>query len=398
MPEKIESIRQGSGVRSIRYTGGVIKIGVDAQTLLEKSAGLTYYSKGLIEAVLKQDQKNRYDLLLWRLFPKKPRPVLGEGRNFSYHYQRSFPYKVFYKLYKWGVGIPLELFFGRHDLYFFPNFVIYPHRQGKNVILVHDLTFEKVPQYVARRNVEFLRKFVPSSVARADHVVVNCEFTKRELIEAYRVPAEKVTVAYPGVDPNSFYPRSAKEKEEIKKKYGIAKPFLLFLGTLEPRKNVPAILKAYADLPNRRDFNLVLAGKRGWLFEEIFRTVADLGLEGDVIFTGYVPEEDRPKLMSAAEVFVFPSFFEGFGMPVVEAQACGTPVVTSNTTSLPEVAGEGGLLVDPRDVGAIGGAIARILSSPSLREDLVGKGLKNSRRFRWEDSGKKLIEIFNSLG
>ena len=374
-----------------------MKIGVDAQTLLEKSAGVTYYSKGLIEAVLKQDQKNRYDLLLWRLFPKKPRPVLGEGRNFSYRYQRFFPYKVFYKLYKWGVGIPLELFFGRHDLYFFPNFVIYPHRLGKNVILVHDLTFEKVPQYVARRNVEFLRKFVPPSVAKADHVVVNCEFTKNELVKAYRVPAEKVTVAYPGVDPKSFYPRSAKEKEEIKKKYGITKPFLLFLGTLEPRKNVPAILKAYADLSNRRDFNLVLAGKKGWLSDEIFRTVADLGLEEDVVFTGYVPEEDRPKLMSAAEVFVFPSFFEGFGMPVIEAQACGTPVVTSNTTSLPEAAGEGAVLVDPRDVGAIGGAIARILSSSSLRDELVGKGLKNSRRFRWEDSGKKLIEIFNSL-
>ena len=372
-------------------------IAIDAQPLLEQSAGVTYYSKGLIEAVLKQDQKNHYDLLLWRLFPKKPLAMFGGGWNFSYRYQRFFPYKVFYKLHKLGIDIPLELFFGRHDLYFFSNFVIYPHFKGKSVILIHDLTFEKVPQYVARRNVEFLRKFVPPSVARADHVVVNCEFTKNELIESYRVPAEKVTVVYPGVDPNAFYPRSEKEKEEIKKKYGITKPFLLFLGTLEPRKNVPAILKAYAGLKDRKKFNLVLAGKKGWLSEEIFRTVADLGLEEDVVFTGYVPEEDRPKLMSAAEVFVFPSFFEGFGMPVVEAQACGTPVVTSNTTSLPEAAGDGGVLVDPRDVGAIGGAIARILSSPSLRDELSRKGLKNSRRFRWEDSGKKLIEIFNSL-
>ena len=374
-----------------------MKIAIDAQPLLEQSAGVTYYSKGLIEAVLKQDKKNYYDLLLWRLFPKKTFSVLGEGRNFSYRYQRFFPYKVFYKLHKWVIDIPLELFFGRHDLYFFPNFVIYPHLKGKSVILIHDLTFERVPQYVARRNVDFLRKFVPSSVAQADHVVVNCEFTKRELIEAYRVPAEKVTVAYPGVDPKSFYPRSAKDKEEIKRKYGIAKPFLLFLGTLEPRKNVPAILKAYADLSNRRDFNLVLAGKKGWLSEEIFRTVADLGLEEDVIFTGYVPEEDRPRLMSAAEVFVFPSFFEGFGMPVVEAQACGTPVVTSNTTSLPEAAGEGAVLVDPKNVSQLTRALEEVLSSESRRKELVKKGLANAHRFDWNDSAQKLIEIFNSL-
>ena len=376
-----------------------MRIAIDAQPLLEQSAGVTYYSKGLVEAVLKQDRNNHYDLLFWRLFPKKPLPVLGEGRNFSYRWQRFFPYKIFYKLFKWGIRIPLELFFLiRPDLYFFPNFVVYPHRRGKSVVLIHDLTFEKVPQYVARRNVDFLKKFVPPSVARADHVVVNCEFTKRELIEAYRVPAEKVTVAYPGVDPKSFYPRSAKDKEEIKRKYGINKPFLLFLGTLEPRKNVPAILKVYADLPNRRDFNLVLAGKRGWLSEEIFRTVADLGLEEDVIFTGYVPEEDRPKLMSAAEVFVFPSFFEGFGMPVVEAQACGTPVVTSNTTSLPEAAGKGAVLVDPKNVYQLARAIEEVLSSGSLREKLVKKGLANARRFDWNESARKLIEIFNRLG
>ena len=376
-----------------------MRIAIDAQPLLEQSAGVTYYSKGLVEAVLKQDRNNHYDLLFWRLFPKKPLPVLGEGRNFSYRWQRFFPYKIFYKLFKWGIRIPLELFFLiRPDLYFFPNFVVYPHRRGKSVVLIHDLTFEKVPQYVARRNVDFLKKFVPPSVARADQVVVNCEFTKRELIEAYRVPAEKVTVAYPGVDPKSFYPRSAKDKEEIKRKYGINKPFLLFLGTLEPRKNVPAILKVYADLPNRRDFNLVLAGKRGWLSEEIFRTVADLGLEEDVIFTGYVPEEDRPKLMSAAEVFVFPSFFEGFGMPVVEAQACGTPVVTSNTTSLPEAAGKGAVLVDPKNVYQLARAIEEVLSSGSLREKLVKKGLANARRFDWNESARKLIEIFNRLG
>lgn len=373
------------------------RIAVDAQTLLEPSAGITYYTQGITKSILKLDRKNFYDLLLWRLFPKKILRMFGNGENFAYCYQRFFPYKLFYKFHKWGIDLPLELFFGKHDLYFFPNFVIYPYLKGKSVVVVHDLTFEKVPQYVAQRNVDFLKKFVPSSAARADQVVAVSEFTKRDLVSTYRVPAEKVTVVYPGVDEKVFYPRSEKEKDEVRKKYGITKPFVLYLGTLEPRKNVPAVIKAFAGLKNRKDFQLVLAGKTGWLSEEIFRTVKDLGLGEDVIFTGYVPDEDRPKLLSAAEVFVFPSFFEGFGMPVVEAQACGAPVVTSNTTSLPEAAGAGAGLVAPENIAEIKAAVERILTSEELRAQLKKKGIENARRFRWDNSARRILEIFNRL-
>jgi len=374
-----------------------VKIAIDAQTLLEPSAGITYYTKGITEGILKLDRDNFYDLLLFRIFPKKPLRMFGDGGNFAYRYQRFFPYKFFYKSHKLGVDIPLELFFGRHDLYLFPNFVVYPHRKGKSVVVVHDLTFEKVPQYVAQRNVDFLKEFVPPSVAKADHVVVNSEFTKQDLVNTYRVPAEKVTVVYPGVDEKVFYPRSEEDKTEVRKKYGIKKPFILYLGTLEPRKNVSSILKAYAGLKDKKEFDLVLAGKTGWLSEEIFRTVKDLELLESVIFTGYIPDEDRPKLLSAAEVFAYPSFFEGFGMPAVEAQACGTPVIASDTTSLPEAVGEGAILVDPRSVDEIKEALEKILASEELRTRLKEKGLENSRRFRWEESAKKLIGIFNRL-
>lgn len=375
-----------------------MKIGVDAQVLMEKSAGTTYYAQGILESLLKIDRENFYDLLLWRLFPKPPVFMFGREPHFSYRYQRFFPYKVFYKLFKWGMGLPLELFFGGSpDIYFFPNFVIYPHSQGKSVVVVHDLTFEKVPQYVAARNVDFLRKFVPGSCRQADHIVTISQAAKKDIVQSYNIPADKITVVYPAVNTQTFYPRASAEKEAVKKKYGIKKPFVLYLGTLEPRKNVPAVIKAYAGLKNRKDFNLVLAGKRGWMDEEIFEQVKSLKIEDDVIFTGYVPDEDRPRLMSAAEIFVFPSFFEGFGMPVVEAQACGVPVVTSNTTSLPEAAGEGAILVDPRRIEDIKTAIEKILSSPKLQNDLKEKGFRNARRFRWDDSGKKLIKIFNNL-
>ncbi|MDP1710448.1 MAG: glycosyltransferase family 1 protein [candidate division WWE3 bacterium] len=374
-----------------------MRIGVDAQVLLERSAGTTYYAGGLLREVLKQDRKNHYDLFLWRLFPKKLADVFGRERNFSYCYQRFFPYKVFYKLHKWGIDVPLEFFFGRHDLYFFPNFVVYPHRAGKSVVVVYDLSFEKVPQFVDRRNVEFLKKFVPASVRKCDHVVAISEATKRDVIETYGVSPEKITVIYPGVDPAQFNPRSAAEVAEVKKKYGIKKPYLLYLGTLELRKNIPAILEAYADLKRRREFNLVLAGKTGWLSEEIFGTVKKLKLEEDVIFTGYVPADERPKLLSGAEVFVYPSFFEGFGMPVVEAQACGTPVIASNSTSLPEAVGEAGILVPPDDTAALGSAFEKVLFVPALQKDLAKRGLNHARQFGWERSGRDLLKIFNRL-
>ena len=374
-----------------------LKIGVGAQTLLEQSAGMTSYAFGLLSEILRQDKSNFYDFLLFRSFPKKPEYMFGMGKNFSYRYQRFFPFRLFHKLYKWEIGIPLDLFFGSHDLYFFPNFVIYPHLGGKNIVVVPDLTFEKVPQYVDRQNVEFLKKFVPPSVAKADHIVTISNYTKGDLIQTYKVPDRKITVAYPGVDPVNFRPRGLEEIAAIKRKYAIEKPFILYLGTLEPRKNIPSILKAYAGLKNRQEYSLVLAGKKGWLYEEIFQTVRKLGIEKEVIFTGYIPDDDRPILMAAAQLFVFPSFFEGFGMPVVEAQACGTPVVTSNTTSLPEAVGEGAILVDPENTNELKEAMEKILSSPKIANQLKEKGLQNARRFNWASSARKVIEIFNRL-
>jgi glycosyltransferase involved in cell wall biosynthesis len=377
-----------------------MKIGVDAQTLLERSAGVTYYTRGLLEAILKQDKKNYYDLLFFRLFHKKPEYMLGRGKNFTYKYQQIFPYKFLrYSTYV-GMGvplIPLELFFGKHDLYFFPNFVEYPHWTGKSVVVIHDLSFIKVPQYVTTPNTIFLRKFVSLSARRADHIIVNSEYTKGDVVDVYRVPEDKVTVAYPGVDTDWFKPLAEAEIGAVKKKYGLKKPFLLYLGTLEPRKNIITLLKAYAALGSRSEVDLVLAGKKGWMFEEIFKTVKDLGIKDGVVFTGYVSDEDKPRLLSGAEAFVYPSLFEGFGMPVIEAQACGTPVITSDVTSLPEAAGEAALFVDPYKIDDLKNAMGKLLSSSKLRGDLSRKGLANVKRFDWGTSAKKVLNVFDSL-
>src|SRR3972149_12012329 len=174
-----------------------MKIGVDAQTLLEDNAGVAYYTRGILKEVLRQDKKNRYDLFFFRPFFRKFDQFFGKSENFYYRIEKLFPYKVFYKLRKWGIKIPLEVFFGKHDLWFFPNFVVYPHRTGKSVVVVHDLAFEKVPQYVQDKNVRFLKKFVPRSLSEADHVVVTSEYTKADVVEIYGISEDNITVSPP---------------------------------------------------------------------------------------------------------------------------------------------------------------------------------------------------------
>src|SRR3989304_4074640 len=374
-----------------------MKIGVDAQTLLGDNAGVAYYTRGILKEVLRQDQKNRYNLLFFHPFYRKFNQIFERSDNFHYGIEKTIPYKVFYKLHKLGIKIPLEIFFGKHDLYFFPNFVVYPHRLGKSVVVVHDLAFEKVPQYVQDKNVRFLKKFVPRSLSEADHVVVTSEYTKADVVEIYGISEDNITVIYPGVDLEKFRPSSPARISQVREKYGLAKPFILYLSTLEPRKNVLSIIKAFAGFNNKKGYQLVLAGKRSWQDREIFEKVKELGLEESVVFPGYIPDQDKPDLLSAAEVFVYPSFFEGFGMPVIEAQACGTPVIASNVTSLPEVGGNAAVYVDPNDADGLTRSLEEILSSSSRRENLAKMGLGNGRGFSWENSSRNLIQVFERV-
>ncbi|HEB13799.1 MAG TPA: glycosyltransferase family 1 protein, partial [candidate division WWE3 bacterium] len=261
-----------------------------------------------------------------------------------------------------------------------------------------DLSFLHVPQYVTKLNEIFLRYFVSVSAKRADHLIANSEYTKQDIVDTYKVPENRVTVAYPGVDRKQFKPASKSQIAKVREAYGLEKPFILYLGTLEPRKNIVSILKAYASLENREDFNLVLAGKRGWMYGELFKQVGELGIEEDVVFTGFVPDEDKPALLSAAEVFVYPSFFEGFGMPVAEAQACGTPVITASVTSLPEAGGDAALYVDPYKTDELADSLRKLLGSSSLREELSAKGAKHAKKFDWTVSAEKVISVFEGLG
>jgi glycosyltransferase involved in cell wall biosynthesis len=237
---------------------------------------------------------------------------------------------------------------------------------------------------------------MPRFLRAADAVIAVSECTKRDAIRFYRIPEEKITVIYEGVNPR-FRPASPEAIAAVRARYGLPERFILYVGTIEPRKNLTTLLEAFHHLLATYDLRLVIVGKKGWLYERFFRRLRELGLENRVLFTGYVPDEDLPAIYSAADLFVFPSLYEGFGLPVLEAMACGTPVICSNTSSLPEVAGDAALLVDPTDARALTGAMEQVLTNERLWATLRAKGMERARGFTWEKAAYRTWEVYQQV-
>jgi glycosyltransferase involved in cell wall biosynthesis len=293
--------------------------------------------------------------------------------------------------------IPVEWFTGPVDIFHSTDFVLPPVRGARTILTVHDLTFMRLPQCAEAGLRAYLNKVVPRSIERADLVLADSQSTKNDLIELLGVSPDRIEVVYAGVE-RRFRPMEGEiALQRVKKRYGLDFPFILSLGTLEPRKNFSGLIEAYALMKNK-ELKLVIVGGKGWLNDEIFARVEELGLSGQVIFPGFVADEDLPALYNLAELFVFPSLYEGFGLPPLEAMACGTPVVTSDRPSLPEVVGEAGLMVEATDSQELAEAMERVLMDENLRREMREKGLKQAVKFTWEAAAGKLLDVYRRLG
>jgi glycosyltransferase involved in cell wall biosynthesis len=277
-----------------------------------------------------------------------------------------------------------------------------PYLRRPTVLTVHDLIFARHPAHHTRRNRWFLQVAMPLFVKRADAIIAVSQHTRRDLIELYQTPTDKIHVIYEGIDP-AFAPAPPHRIRAVQQQYspnpqGGVRPYLLMVGTLEPRKNHAAAMRALvrlktAGFPHR----LLIVGGEGWRFAPIAALVEQLGLGADVTFAGYAPATDLPALYSGADCVLQPSLYEGFGFPVLEALACGAPVVCSQVSSLPEVAREAALLVDPTDDEALAAAIRRVLTEPGLRDEMKKKGRMHAAQFRWERCAQETIELYSEV-
>lgn len=268
------------------------------------------------------------------------------------------------------------------------------------VVTVHDVIQFVLPEYAWRKISRMYFGLVSAGARRADAIITVSECSKADIVKILGVAPERIHVIGNAVDDTLYPVRDAWLLKSVRERYGIGPRFILYFGGFDLRKNVPRIIEAYSRLPEhlRKEYGLVIAGRYQNLGHPLFpdprEVVARLGLESNVVFTGQIREQDKAPLFSAATVFVFPSLYEGFGIPVLEAMACGTPVVTSNVSALPEVAGDAGMLVDPYQPDAISSAVANLLDSQSLRDDLSRKGLERARLFTWNGVAEQTLRVY----
>ena len=380
-----------------KQQGHEIRIGIDYTAAVRQRAGIGRYTRNLVRALADIDAESRYTLFV----------AGGPGddglglwpANFRV---RSIPLSDRWLQILWQrmrLPVPIQAVTGPLDLFHSPDFVLPPVGSTPAILTIHDLSFMRVPECFVPGFRSYLEKAVSRGVRRAGRILADSENTRHDLIELLGVEPGRVVVLYPGVESRFEPVCDADVLDQVRARYRLPDHFILGLGTLQPRKNFVGLIEAFAQLLAHsqdvcRNLRLVIVGGEGWLAEDIPAAVARLGLEERVRLVGFVEDVDLPALYSLASVFAFPSLYEGFGLPVLEAMACGTPVVAADNSSLPEAAGNAGLLVPAKAPPALAKALESLLTDSSLRDQMVAAGLKQARKFTWPKSAQQLLSLY----
>ena len=374
-------------------------VSVAVQDLLYgNKTGIGFYQSEILNALSEIDGDNKYllDIFSFRnSIPDIERAesfLKGGELNICEWFNYGWAKKLWYL-----IPIPYKIFFPKKsDVSLFFNYFVPPFAHGRSVVMVYDTVVNDMSDTMDARTRFSLQNNLRRSIKRADVVVTISQFSKERIMYHYGVDPDKIRIASCGYREDIFHNNYSSEKIDCtKQKYEITGDYFLYLGTLEPRKNIERLVEAYSSLTNTADNcpKLVIAGGKGWLYDSIFEIVKKYGLESDVIFTGYVEDEEVPLLMNGAMAFCFPSLYEGFGMPPLEAMACGTPVITSNISSLPEVVGDAAVMVDPYSAESICEALHKVLKDEELRKNMSYRGLEQCKKFSWKKSAEIFLDI-----
>jgi glycosyltransferase involved in cell wall biosynthesis len=377
-----------------------MRIGIDVTSAVMQGGGIGRYTRELVQATLSQQADHMYVLF-------SAPPPLNKALSQIFPGNGQVTYKVapvseqwLYRMwYRARLPVSVQRFTGKLDLFHSPDFVLPPVSGNIPTLLtVHDLSFVHYPDVYPEVLVNYLNKVVPWSVARATHILADSAATKQDLVAIWQVPDEKITVLYSGV--NAAFARvTAGEKiTAVRQKYHLGEaPYLLSVGTVQPRKNYQMLIQAFAPLAAKFPHHLIIAGGKGWLYDEMMAEVEKQGVAERVHFIGFVDDEDLPALYSGAALYLFPSLYEGFGLPMLEAMACGVPVIASDVSSLPEVGAETAVLLPPHDLIQWTQKIDTLLSDSAQRQKMTEAGYKQVQKFSWQKASTQLLTLYQTL-
>lgn len=371
-------------------------IGIDGnEANIARRVGVNVYAYELLRNIYKlQDEwEARHRLVVYLKEP--PLEDLPKENN-------NFKYKIIPGKGMWIIkNLMPSLFLARDrpDIFFTPSHYVPPFAPMPRVCSIMDLGYLEFSAQFKKYDYWQLKYWSAWSISVSKKIIAISESTKRDVLKKYPLARDKVVVTYLGYDKERFNRLARARVKEVSSKYSIGSPYILFLSTLKPSKNIENLLVAWKLISNRFPrTSLVISGKKGWLYEAIFRMTKSLGIEKRVVFTNFIPEEEKPSLIAGAKLFVLPSYWEGFGLDVLNAMACGVPVVVSDRGSLPEVVGNAGIVVDPKDPQSIAQGLAKVLSmSVTEYNNLVKKGFSQVSRFSWEDTARKTIKILEEI-
>jgi len=366
---------------------------IDVSAAVHQNAGIARYAESLARALLTyHGQEHKFSLFYNR--DRQVKPLAGlEGIPTRTIYAGYKPWRMAVWLGQLA-GIGFNRLLSDAELFHATEHLLMPLRDIPTVLTVHDLIYHLFPAYHKRLNYWYLNVAMPLFVRRADALITISESSKRDLVRIYHVPEEKITVIYEAASPN-FGPVPTEHVAEVKARYGLPERYLLALGTIEPRKNLIRLVEALRSLRQKdRALSLVIVGRTGWLYQGFFQHLEKLDVPKAVLLSGYVPDADLPAVISGAAAYVLASFYEGFGLPILEAMACGTPVVCSNTSSMPELGGDAACYFDPYNTESMVAAIATVLEDGNLRAEMRERGLAQAARFSWQRTAKETLAVY----
>lgn len=367
-----------------------MKIAINTLGPSKVKVGIGNYVVSLVNWLQKTDKENEYLIFVG----KENEHFFKKAKNFKFHNIGVFNKNWLIRIIWEQLLLPSILRRKKIDILHSPGFVSPILKNTKQIVTIHDMTFFTHSHFHLSSKVKYFGKLIPISIQRADMVITDSESTKKDIIKLLKTDSNKIKTVHLGTD---FKPKIGAQTW-IRQKYKIKSPFVLYTGTIEPRKNIANLIRAYAKIASKIKQQLVIVGKKGWMYDEVFELVEKLGLKERVIFAGYIPDKDLESFYSAADLFIYPSYYEGFGIPVVEAMACGCPVITSNNSSLSEIASGAALLINnPDDIDEIARKMQRVILNKKLQKTLKQKGFARSKVFSWEKTAEKTLRAYKAL-